>query len=237
MSYTNRLAVALLLLFPLVGNESLADSDGDLTCGSRFAVFDKFTPRLRAGRVLPGGIGRNLNIVALRESGPLAVTTSIELPQGQPHHWFVTDSRIVLRWYNGVSIYAVDATFEPHLLGSFDIDLISEPKYGNRSVELAHSILRVFGLTRTLELDLETCTEKSCEPREVPFTEPPNQRYETCSVKVGASLFSEVRTETQNVDGIIYHDRFLIRRKTFPESRDFEPNSILFVTSDIETID
>ena len=217
-----------LLAVPVLVN---ADSDLQITCGPEFAVFDRFVPG-----------GRMLNIVPWVNAGNLTVAATTQLPSGQPHRWAIYERYVVVRMWNDVYIYRLDDVFQPRLVTSARIDDDRSNVGGTTEIRVDGSVLSVYGITRTLRLDLASCTPR-CELRPGGVAGPPPQAVtqERCSVARNGLLFAESRTTTSG-NKAVYHDLSLTRRRTNPlgvrpAENPFAPTSILYVGTRLETVD
>jgi hypothetical protein len=208
-----------------------ADSDLSVACGDQFAVFDKFTVS-----------GRVLGVIPFVDSGELRVASTIGMPDGQPHRWAIYREYVAVRTWNEVQLYRVDRHFKTALLGRFQIDESRPNTGGTIAIELRGSVLRAYGVKNTLELDLSQCSTR-CSPRTTSVERPPDEavHQSKCSAIRRGFVFAESEATSANVEGIIYHDVVVTRRKRdlnrdTPVQDAYRPESILYLGTRIETI-
>jgi hypothetical protein len=229
---TVRRALIIAGLILGLGTHLRADSDLFVACGDRFAVFDKFT----AG-------GRVLSVIPFVDSGELRIASAIDMPQGQPHSWAIHGEYVAVRTWNDVQLYRVGQQFKPTLLGRFQIDESRPSVGGTVAMELRGSVLRAYGVKNMLEVDLSQCPTR-CIPRTTAVEPPPDEAVSQpkCSVIRRGFVFAESEATTANIQGVIYHDIVVTRRKQAPEKgapvqNPYRPESILYLGTRIETID
>jgi hypothetical protein len=219
-------------LFLGIGSHLRADSDLFVACGDQFAVFDKFAAS-----------GRVLGVIPFVDSGELRVASAIDMPEGQPHSWAIYREYVAVRTWNDVQMYRVGQQFKAAFLGRFQIDESRPTVGGTVAMELRGSVLRAYGVKNMLEFDLSQCSTR-CIPRTTAVERPPDEplRQSRCSVIRRGFVFAESEATTANVQGIIYHDIVLTRRKRNPDKgapiqNPYRPESILYLGTRIETID
>jgi hypothetical protein len=231
-SPTVRRALIFAGLILGLGSHLRADSDLFVACGDQFAVFDKLT----AG-------GRVLNVIPFVDSGELRVASAIDMPAGQPHSWAIYGEYVAVRTWNDVQLYRVAQRFKATLLGRFPIDESRPNVGGTVAMELRGSVLRAYGIKNMLELNLSQCSTR-CIPRTIAVERPPDEavRQSKCSVIRRGFVFAESEATTDNIQGMIYHDIVVTRRKRdhdkgAPVRDPYKPESILYLGTRIETID
>ena len=150
---------------------------------------------------------------------------------------------MAVRTWNEVQVYRVGQQFKAAFVGRFQIDESRPNVGGTVAMELRGSVLRAYGIKKMLELDLSQCSTR-CIPRTTAVERPPDdpKRQSRCSVIRRGFVFAESEATTANVQGIIYHDIVLTRRKRNPDKgapvRDsYRPESILYLGTRIEAID
>ena len=165
------------------------------------------------------------------------------MPEGQPHSWVIYRDYVVVRTWNDVQLYRVGPQFKAALLGRFQIDESRPNTGGTVAIELRGSVLRAYGVKNVLEFDLSQCATR-CIPRTTAVERPPDEtvRQSRCSVIRRGFVFAESDSTTTNIQGIIYHDIVITRRRRNPDQdapgrNPYRPESTLYLGTRIETID
>ena len=220
-----------LLVMPVPGqptDAAVRDSDLAVTCGQEFAVFDRDLPS-----------GRTLNVVPWVLDGDLQVAGTVEMPGTQPHAWAIHGELVIVRTWNDLYVYRVDAAFQPQLQYSVQIDDVRPSSGGTVAISLTGSVVRAYGVESMVVLDLNSCAER-CEGTVQAAAPPPRQATapQRCGVHRGDLLFALTIADTPGREAI-YHDLFLTRRRTDPTGRllseAFVPESVLYLGTRIET--
>jgi hypothetical protein len=224
--YASLWLLAVLAVVPRT--DAAFDSDLTVTCGQNFAVFDRIVQN-----------GRLLHVVPWVREGELGVAGTVDMPGTQPHQWSIHDEHVVVRAWNDLYVYRVDRDFQPRLIHSRQIDERRPNVGGTVAIDVSGSMVRAYGVERMIALDLGSCAEQ-CESTVAAAQTPPPEPapLPRCEIHVGDRLYALTVAETRAPD-VIYHDLFLTRRRTDPTghpiSEAFEPESILFLGTRIET--
>lgn len=205
-----------------------ADSDLALTCGPDFGVFDRGLTTQR-----------RLYVVPWREEGDLVVSGSVLMDADQPHSWLIYGRFVVVRSWNDIHIFRIDENFLPAKIFTSPIDDARGNVGGTVEVELVGSVVRAYGTTRVLEVDLNRCGD-SCTSRTAAFAEPPQstRRPPVCRVRRGDLEFASVTT-TMRGDAGVFHDLLLTRRDLRASAGQdrFRLESLLYLGTKLETVD
>jgi hypothetical protein len=222
--FARRLSLGMVILgagwLVLGPNALAADSDLAIVCGHEFAAFDRFTPQ-----------GRELRVVPWSTEGDLQIAGTTHMPEGQPHAWSIYQRLIIVRTWNDLYIYRVNAQHDLEMILSRKIDHSRGITGGPIAIQVTGNVLRAYGVEHDVVVDLDTCDDDCVAERVAAAPTIPEQLVpRRCFVRKGDTLFAVTEGSTRDGYGT-YIDFFLTRRSLSVEgarnmSNPFRPESM-----------